>query len=350
MASKKITELTDISTSLSSDDVMLVVDAPSTSPSSKKVTVGALAAFAIASEAEINALASTTSAANVVPYFTGSGTATNTGLTAAGRALIDDADATAQRATLGLTIGTNVQAYDADLAAIAGTTSAADKVPYFTGVGTASTASFTAAGRAMTGASSATAQRTLISAQPLDQDLTDIAGITPVRGDILYRNATAWTKLAAGTSGQLLKTNGVADPAWVGTAWTTYTPTHNLTLGAGGTIVGQYTRVANMVTFQVAITFGTSPTVNATSTYITTPTPAASGWRHGYDTVYYQFTTVPAGGRYRPGKSVFKSAADFYLFSINDLSPDVFMQFVTNTLPTTWAVSDQIWVMGTYPE
>lgn len=51
---------------------------------------------------KLTALAAVTAAADALPYFTGSTTASTTVLTAAGRALIDDADAAAQRNTLGL--------------------------------------------------------------------------------------------------------------------------------------------------------------------------------------------------------------------------------------------------------
>ena len=88
-------------------------------------------------------------------------------ITAAGHALLDDADATAQRATLGLVIGTNVQAFDAELAALAGLVSAADRLPYFTGSGTASLATFTTAARALLDDADAATMLATLGAMPL---------------------------------------------------------------------------------------------------------------------------------------------------------------------------------------
>lgn len=48
----------------------------------------------------------------------------------------------------------------------------------------------------------------------LDTEKIAIPG-SSAQGDVLYRDATGWTRLAAGTSGQLLKTQGAgANPLW----------------------------------------------------------------------------------------------------------------------------------------
>lgn len=113
-------------------------------------------------DATLTAVARVTTAADSVIYFTAADVAAAMTVTAAARTVLDDSTVSAMRTTLGVAIGTDVQAYDAELAAIAGLTSAADRVPYFTGSGTASLATLTTAGRALIDDADASAQRTTL--------------------------------------------------------------------------------------------------------------------------------------------------------------------------------------------
>ena len=117
-------------------------------------------------------------------------------ITAAGHALVDDASAADQRATLGLVIGTNVQAQDAELAAIAGLTSAADRLPYFTGSGTGALAVFTAQARLLLDDADAAAQLATIGAAAASHN----HAATEITSGVL-----APARLAAGSALQFLR-------------------------------------------------------------------------------------------------------------------------------------------------
>jgi hypothetical protein len=120
------------------------------------------------------------------------------------------------RANLGLTIGTNVQAYDAGLQSIAGLTTAANKGIYTTASDTYATFDLTAAGRALLDDADAAAQLVTLGAQPADATLTSLSGLSLAEGDLLYATgADTLVRLPKGTAGQILRINsGATAPEW----------------------------------------------------------------------------------------------------------------------------------------
>jgi hypothetical protein len=258
----------------------------------------------------LQSISGLTTAADKMIYTTAADTYAVTDLTAAGRAILDDADASAQRTTLGLAIGTNVQAYDAGLQSISGLTTAADKMIYTTAADTYAVTDLTAAGRAILDDADAAAQRTTLglvigtNVQAYDAGLQSIAGLTTVADRMIYTTASdtyaVTTLTAAGrailddadaaaqrtTLGLAIGTNvqaydaGLQSIAGLTTAadrmiYTTASDTYAVTTltAAGRAILDDADAAAQRTTLGLTALATTTPGTNV-ATFLTTPSSA----------------------------------------------------------------------------
>jgi hypothetical protein len=243
-------------------------------------------------DAELNALAGLVSAANQLPYFTGSGTAALTTISSFARTLLADNDATAMRATLGIV---DSLATDPEISAIAALTSAADRVPYYTGSGTAALAVFTTVGRNIVGsADQATARANLGLGSMATQSsssyvttganstITSITGLTTALslgqgGTGATTAAGARTALGLGT----MATESTGTYLTNSTAAATY-----LTISsASATYATTGSLASYLTTASASATYATISSLNTTNTNVSakanSASPSTSGtWSH----------------------------------------------------------------------
>lgn len=188
MENRKLSDLPDAGP-LQNTDLLHVVR-PGADPASRKATIdalplGAVAAAQIAAKQPINANLTSIAALATTGYGRGLLTApdaaslrTSAGLgSLASLNAINDANwsgadlaitnggtgastAGAARTALGVAIGADVQAHDATLTAVAGLSTAADRLPYFTGVDSAALADFPSVGRTLVAQTTQGAART----------------------------------------------------------------------------------------------------------------------------------------------------------------------------------------------
>jgi len=206
-------------------------------------------------DAGLTSISGLTTAADKMIYTTASDTYAVADLTSAGRALLDDADASAQRTTLGLAIDSDVQAYDAGLASIAGLTTAADKMIYTTASDTYAVTDLTSAGRAF------------LSSTATIGDLSDVTISSVSNGQVLSYNSTSgdWENTTPSSGGGGGFTYSAVSTATTAQAQYHYSVTGTTTItlpAATGITAGQEVRIKNMGSNTVTVSRSSTDTID----------------------------------------------------------------------------------------
>jgi len=217
------------------DGVIYRATATSTN-SNPTALVSWVRAFADYSTA-LNALGAVTPAADKLPYFNGTTTATTTTLSAFARTILDDTTAAAVRTTIG------AQALDPTLTTLAALATGVNKLPYFSGVDTATVTDLTVFGRSLIDDADATAGRTTLGLGSMA--LQDSSSVVITGGAI-----TGITDLAIADGGTGASTVAAARTnLGLGT-----TATSDITTSQNDTTAGRITKVGDYSWGAVTIT------------------------------------------------------------------------------------------------
>jgi hypothetical protein len=222
-------------------------------------------------DATLTALAGVTVAADKLVYATGADAFATTDFTSFARTLVDDADAATARATLGLTIGTHVQAYDADLSTWAGVTPGTGVATalaintgstgafFVNGVGTLELghASDTTVARSSAGVVTVEGKRVYTTAGLIDFAETQAADAVGTRGVAQNSQSTAYTLVAEDAGKHILH------PASDNNARTFTIPANGSVAYPVGTVL-TFINLINTVT--IAITTDTMTLANTATT------------------------------------------------------------------------------------